>query len=116
MYENKSKEKEKSKDGLKIMNQFRAKNGMAYDLKCEGARVTLLVSPRTNEDDLGDWRIEATANRPSEESVVVTEWGPTKIEALRAVGRSWASQSSTHGMAMFDWEAVAEVLLAVRAV
>ena len=58
--------------------------------------------------------MEARASR-SPEAVVVGEWGPTRIEALRAGGRSWTSKSPTHNLALFDWEAVAKVLLAVRA-
>jgi hypothetical protein len=104
---------EKDKDGLKIMNQFRAKGGMTYDLKCKGTRITLLVAPRSNADDRGDWRVEARSSRPQEDAVVVTEWGPTRIEALRAVGRSWTSTAPNLGM--FDWEAVAAVLNSVRA-
>jgi hypothetical protein len=105
---------EKEKDGLKITNQFRARGGMAYDLKCKGTRLTLLVSPRTTPDDEGEWRVEARSNRPQEEAVVVAEWGPTRIEALRAVGRSWTSNAPTE-LGMFDWEAVAQVLQTVRA-
>ena len=103
---------EKDKDELKIMNQFRSKGGMSYDLKCNGTRITLLVSPRTNPDDLGEWRIEARSNRPHEEAVVVTKWGATRIEALREVGRSWTATSSP---GTFDWDAVAAALNSVRA-
>jgi hypothetical protein len=103
---------EKDKDTLKITNQFRSKGGMAYDLKCKGTRITVLVSPRTTPDDEGDWRVEARTHTPQEESLVVTGWGPTRIAALRAVGRS---PSATSNLAMFDWEAVAAVLTSVRA-
>ena len=88
---------EKDKDTLKITNQFRAKGGMAYDLKCKGTRITLLVTPRTTPDD----------------SIVVTGWGPTRMEALRAAGRSSTASSN---LMMFDWDAVAAVLSSVRAV
>jgi hypothetical protein len=107
---------EKDKDALKITNQCRVRNGMAYGLKCEGVLLTLTVSPRSNESDQGEWLVEARAKRaPPEEAFVAAEWGPTRIEALRAVGRSWTSNVTTHGLGMFDWEAVARVLLEVRA-
>src|SRR4051794_35840170 len=102
---------EKDKNELKITSQCREKDGMLYGLKCEGVLLTLVVSPRMNERDPGEWRVEARAGRSSQEEFVAAEWGPTRIEALRAVGRAWTSKFTTHGMAMFDWEAVARVLL-----
>jgi hypothetical protein len=104
---------EKDKDTLKITNQFRAKGGMAYDLKCKGTRITLLVTPRTTPDDEGDWRVEARSNTTPDDSIVVTGWGPTRMEALRAAGRSSTASSN---LMMFDWDAVAAVLSSVRAV
>jgi hypothetical protein len=113
--DDKDKEKDKDKDVPKIMNQFRAKGGMAYDLKYRGARLTLLVSPRATNEDLGDWRVEARASRSPDEAVVLAEWGPTRMAALQALGRSWEANAASQGLAMFDWEGVAAALVAVRA-
>ena len=109
-----AKEKE-AKETVKITNQFHSKGGMAYDLKCDGARLTLFVQGRSTEDDSGEWRVEARGSRSPEAAVVVAEWGSTKIEALRAVGKSWASKAPSLGLATFDWEAIAQALVAVRA-
>lgn len=106
---------DKEKDGLKITNQFRAKGGMTYDLKCKGARLTLVVTPRTTEGDSGEWRVEARVARPLEDPIAVAEWGPTRIEALRAVGRAWSATPEAQGFGMFDWEAIAQALISVRA-
>ena len=106
--------KEKDKDKLKITNQFRDKRGMVYDLKCEGDRITVYVSPRENPNDAGDWRVEVrTSHAP--EAVVIAEWGATRADALREVGRQWASNATTLGLPTFDWDAVATALNAVRA-
>src|SRR5215468_7583917 len=32
---------------LRITNQFRSGGGMAYDLKCDGVRLTVLITERT---------------------------------------------------------------------
>jgi len=106
---------DKGKDTLKIINQFRDKGGMGYDLKCEGARLSLLVAPSRTIGDAGEWRVEARAGRTAKGAHVVTEWGHTRSEALQAVGHAWASKELTHNLPMFDWEAVAEVLTEVRA-
>jgi hypothetical protein len=107
---------EKNTTALKITQQCRVKGGMAYGLKCEGVVLTLIVSPRTTADDRDEWRVQARAKRPARDDVQFDEWGPTRIDALRAVGRSWTSNQLNHGLTMFDWEAVARVLAEVRAV
>lgn len=107
---------EKDKDALRITNQCRVTGGMTYGLKCEGVLLTLVVSPRASEHDEGEWRVEAKAKRATDEPFLAAEWGPTRIEALRAVGRAWDANVPRHGLGMFDWEAVARVLQEVRAV
>jgi hypothetical protein len=72
------------------------------------------VCPRASPSDAGEWRVEAHAGR--RDAAVISQWGATRIEALREVGRVWGSSASAHGYPMFDWEAVAEALLAVRAI
>jgi len=107
--------KDKDKDTLKITNQYRVIGGMTYGLKCEGVVLTLVVSFRPNEGAEPEWHIEARARRAPQDPVIAAGTGPTRIEALRAVGRSWDSNVGNHGLAMFDWEAVARVLQEVRA-
>ena len=105
---------EKEKDALRITNQFRSKGSMVYDMRGNGERLTLTVTQRTSEDDSGEWRVEARAGgRP--EGEIVERWGATRIDALRAVGSAW-SERLTAGFPRFDWEAVAQALIAVRAV
>jgi hypothetical protein len=84
-----------------------------YDLSCEGARLTLEIAP--NEDATGTFTVAAHA-RQSPEHPVITEPGPTRAEALRAVGRAWAAKSGAFGFPTIDWELVGQALLAVRAI
>ena len=101
---------------LKIMQQWRVKGGMAYGLKCEGVSLTLTVSPRASEADIEEWHIEARAKASSRDEVLMDGWGPTRIDALRALGRAWTTAQFEHGLNMFDWEDVARILADVRAV
>jgi len=112
---NKKKEPPKNPNALKITNQFRAKNGMVYELKGEGNTLVVRVYPRESAVDPSDWRIEARAN-DKDESVVVTQWGTSKADTLREVGRAWTEMTATHGLHTFDWTTVAEALHAVRAI
>ena len=104
---------DKNKGDLKITQQSRIRSGMVYDLKYEGSRLNVRVFPRENPTDSADWRVEARTNDAAK--TVVTEWGATRTDALREVGRSWASIAPEHGLPTFDWEAVAQALVAVKA-
>jgi hypothetical protein len=107
--------KETTKDALRITNQFRSKGGMAYDLRCEGVRLALYMVQRASTDDPGEWRVEARGTRPGGEPAVITMWGATRADALRAVGAAWANAMETEGLRVFDWEAMAKILGTVRA-
>jgi hypothetical protein len=108
------KDKNKDKDVLRITQQCRARGGMVYDLKCESARLTVRVFPRESDADSGEWRVEASPSHTAE-AVIITEWGATRAETLREVGRSWTSKAAQYGLPTFDWDAVAQVLTDVRA-
>src|SRR4051812_19809418 len=111
----KSEKAEKAKDALKITDQSRDRNGMVYDLKADGNRLIVRISPRENPNDANEWRIDASVSS-APESTVVTRWGATKSDALRDVGEVWVSVAAEQGLPTFDWKAVAEALSAVRAI
>ena len=111
----KHKDDEDRKKALRIMNQRRVAAGMEYALRCDGVLLTLQVSPRAGADETEGFNVEARSGRGGEPAVVVSEFGTTRLEALQAVGRAWASRIPQHGLAMFDWEAVARALLDVKA-
>jgi hypothetical protein len=60
---------------LRITNQFRSDGGMAYDLKCEGVRLTLVIAERTRADDPAAWRIEARGSLTADHKATLLEWG-----------------------------------------
>jgi hypothetical protein len=100
---------------VKITNQCRVKGGMEYGLKCEGVSLTLVISPRATDAGGEEWHVAARAGRSRDEAITVEEWGPTRALALQALGRTFDAGLSTHGLGMFDWEAVARVLRDVKA-
>jgi len=100
---------------LQITNQFHSGGGMAYDLKCDGVRLTLLITGRTRQDDPAAWRVEARGTLAADRKATAVEWGTTREDALGAIGRWWASAAETPGLRVFDWDAVAAALRAVRA-
>ena len=111
------RERSEEKTGaLRITNQFHSKGGMTYDLKCDGVRLTLLISAKTRTEDPGEWRVEARGARTSEHVAVVVEWGATRQDALGAGARAWGEAVETDGIRVFDWKAIASILTSVRAV
>ena len=106
---------DKNKDSLRITDQFRGKRGMVYELRCKGVRLTLRISARANDEELGEYCVEASSGTTPDE-VVLTEWATTRADALFAVGKSWSEQAFTRGLPAFDWDAVTKALVDVRAV
>jgi hypothetical protein len=99
-------------DLLRITNQFRQSQSMIYDLRGDGARLVVAIRGREGEAEPDEFRVEARSSN-ADDAIVVAEWGSTKALALSAVGRTWTARTD---VAPFDWEAVARVLGAVRAV
>src|SRR5262245_34457573 len=105
---------ERNKDGLRITNQFRSKNGLVYDFKCEGTRLTISITPRQASTDGGDWHVDARPS-PAPEGAPSGAWGSTRVDALSEVGRLWGLEVRSRGFPPVDWDAVREALSAVRA-
>jgi hypothetical protein len=99
---------------VKITNQFRTRTGISYDLKCDGARLTVCITQRRGPSDEGEWRVEARTKLIGEEASLES-WGPTRRDALVGVGKEWASRSMELGLPSFDWDAVATALGEVKA-
>ena len=106
---------EKNPGALKITHQARGRNGMVYDLSAEGHRLTVSIFQRENPQEAGDWRVEARASR-ADEAIVVSQWGRSRPEALKAVGAAWTARATADHLPSFDWEAVAKLLDSVRAI
>jgi hypothetical protein len=102
-------------DALRITQQFRSGEAMVYDLRSKAGRLTLRVSGRGGDaGPPAEWRIQASTSS-SPDAVVVAEYGPTRAEALQAVGRSWDEKRLAGNLPRFNWESVARAMSAVRA-
>jgi len=107
--------KDENDAGLRITQQFRSGRAMVYDLRDKTSRLTLKFFERQSTAEPGDFRVEA-ATGGGPDVLVITGWGATRAEALREAGRSWSEARVTSALPLFDWEAVARALGAVRAV
>jgi hypothetical protein len=109
------KKKTENESELRITQQFRSGRAMVYDLRDRSSRLTLRIYERESSTEPGDFRVEA-ATRGGSDVLVVTGWGSTRAEALRETARSWGEARSPSVLPVFDWEAIARALVAVRAV
>jgi hypothetical protein len=104
---------------VRIMTQFRDGRAMVYDFSCDAERLIVEIAP--SETSIGAFTAAARtrAAGPHTRAAVepsLAEAGPTRGEALRAVGRAWASKNGALGFPTIDWELVSQALVAVRAI
>ena len=106
---------DKQEARARITTQFRSGSAMVYDLSCAETRLTVQIAPQAEDGGANVFTAEAHA-RQSPERPRITESGLTRGEALRAVGRAWSAKNGAFGFPAVDWEAIAQALLAVRAI
>lgn len=96
---------------VKIMQQFRERLNMAYDLDCNGVPLTLRIFPHERDR----WRVEA---RPTDaaNAVVVSGSGATRRDALADVVRAWNEGAMASRLVPLDGEGVLTAMRDVRAV
>lgn len=109
------RERGRSDDGndkLRITAQFRTREGMAYELREHGARLTVMITAGTQSE--GAWLVEAFSSL--EPTSGIQNIAATRREALRRTGAAWRVEAGNRGLPQFDWDAVADALTTVRAI
>jgi hypothetical protein len=105
---------DKGTDAMRITNQFRTREGMAYELREHGERLTVLITESNKAETEAGWHVEAFASRAPDNAIAYTS--QTRREALRRTGAQWVLDATTRGLPTFDWDAVASALTLVRAI
>lgn len=95
---------------VKIVQQFRERGNMAYDLDCAGVPLTL----RIFEEEGSRWRIDARSTEAAD-AIVVAGRGTTRAEALGDVVQRWNERTDAR-VAPLDGEGLVTALRAVRAI
>jgi hypothetical protein len=104
---------DRGNDAMRITDQYRTRDGMAYELREKGARLTILIAERPNGDGR-EWHVEASSSQNPETNI--SQVATTRAEALRRMALEWTTDSAARGLPSFDWEAVARALSVVRAI
>lgn len=95
--------------------QYRSGTGKVFELESAGKILDVHVTPGGAADSGGEWRV-AAQDRRGGGAVVIAEWGATRSEALDKVSRTWVAQMGEQNLSAFDWAAVTNTLLAIRAI
>ncbi len=96
---------------VRILQQFRERANMTYDLDCSGVPMTLRMFPTEDEH----WRFEARSTDVGD-AVVVTGSGATRRDALGALVRAWNENAIATAARPLDGDGLFAAMLDVRAV
>lgn len=102
----------KEKPAVIVLQQFRERTNMAYDLDCAGLPLVIRMFP---EDDGKQWRIEARANDDRDARIVIAV-RPNRAEALAELIRTWNEQAAASDGRALNGDALTLALKNVRAI
>ncbi|HKY34480.1 MAG TPA: hypothetical protein VJN18_00960 [Polyangiaceae bacterium] len=101
--------------GCKVITQYHSAGEMVYELASEEANLDIRVSSRTLESGERSWHVAAQPGR-APDAVQISDFAPTKADALGKVAVLWVERQAELGLPHFDWAAVAAALVAVRGI
>lgn len=97
---------------VSVTQQYRERQGMAYELDCAGARLTLRFA--FSDDAGGPRRVEAMTD--GGELDIVHASGTTRELALAALAETWRLLPRDPAVPPIDWAEVTAALRSVRAI
>jgi RNA recognition motif-containing protein len=108
------KKAEAGRPKIAIVQQYRERGNMTYELDCMGqALIVRVFFPRSDAPD--DWRIEArSSDKP--QALAVSVGGASRQLAFDEVPAAWDSAAQASGGPTLDWSAIKAALLTVRAI
>ena len=106
-----SKEEKRTDEAYKVVQQFREGENLAFDLRCAGENLTIVVIP---SDSIG-WRLEARRGAGPDAGSFDAS-ATTRAEALHELADTWRAQAALARVPPLDWSAIERALSAVRAV
>lgn len=96
---------------VRIVQQFRERHNMTYEIDCSGTPLVLRVFFPPEGAPNGQWRIEASAGQ----SQPISGSASSRAQALQNVAQSFRDANTT-AVANLDWNGVAQAMTSVRAI
>jgi len=104
-----------SEKRARIMQQFRERENMTYELECTGTPLIVRVFFRVDDGPAPGFRIEArTSDAPGTPFVGAT--GSSKLKALQEVAQKCLAADAPRALTAIDWIAVEQAMMTVHAV
>lgn len=100
---------------VKIMQQFRERGTMVYDLDCAGAPLTLRFTEARDGDRGSAWTVEARSTEAADAIIAVGN-APSGGAALSEALRAWNVAAETTPRLAVDADAVAKAMYDVKAI
>jgi hypothetical protein len=97
---------------VRITDQFHDKQGMVYELRCDGIVVSISM---VGDEGKTKWEAEATAKVLPDASVA-SGAGRSRGEAFSALREACCSPRPGVPFPRLDWEGIQEALTSVRAI
>jgi hypothetical protein len=104
--------KDQKNPRVRITDQFHHRQGMVYELKCDGIVVSISM---VSDQDKSKWEVEATAKMPPD-SLVASGVGRSRGEAFSALREACCSPRPGLPFPTLDWEGIQAALVLVRAI
>jgi hypothetical protein len=98
-----------------VVTQYHSAGEMVYELTTDDASLDIRVSSQALDSGERSWHVSAQPGRLPD-AVQLSDFAPTKAEALGKVAALWVEREAELGLPRFDWKAVAAALAAVRGI
>lgn len=96
---------------VRIVQQFRERHNMTYEIDCSGTPLVLRVFFPPEDAPSGQWRIEASAGQTQP----VSASAASRAQALQSVAQCWRDRTP-ETVANLDWNGVTQAMTSVRAI
>jgi len=99
---------------ISIVQQYRERANMTYELNCAGQPLILRIFFPPS-DEPAAWRIDART-KDSEQPALVTAVAKSREAAFSEVAAAWEAASVSGGTPKIDWAAIKTAMSSVRAI
>ena len=98
---------------IRVTKKYLERCNVTYELDHLGTPLAIRMYPTDDGTGEPKWRVDASSARAGD--AVVSADAPTRAAALERVGRAWQEEAAGRNLPTLDWNAIAQLMSAVRA-
>lgn len=99
----------------KVLGRYQSGGEVVYELGSSDAKLEIRISSQAAGPGARSWHV-AALDGAMPDAIAISDSAETKRAALSKVAAQWVQQQAELGLTVFDWDAVAAALLAVRGI